>query len=81
MVIFSKRLVVRVDEERRRPEMTAEAFDGPDDATGLEVDGCPDSFVFDGGATDDDNRANGSVRLFLIEGGAKTVCAGFAVEV
>ena len=35
-----KRLVVKVDEELGRPEMTAEAFDGPEDATGFEVEGC-----------------------------------------
>ena len=34
-----KRLVIRVDEELGRPEMTTEAFDGPDDATDLEVEG------------------------------------------
>ena len=75
-----KRLVVRVDEELGRPEITAEAFDSPDDPTGLEVEGCRDSFVVEGGAADEDDRAYGVVRLFLLAGGAKTVYAGVAVE-
>ena len=75
-----KRVVVRVDEELGRPEMTAEVFDSPDDATDLEVEGCPASFVVEGGAADEDDRAGGAVRLFLLEGGAKTVYAGVAVE-
>ena len=33
--VVLNRLVVRVDEELGRPEMAAEAFDGPDDATGF----------------------------------------------
>ena len=75
-----KRLVVRVDEELGRPEMTAEAFDSPDDATGLEVEGCSASFVVEGGAADEDDRADGAVRLFLLEVDAKTVYADVAVE-
>ena len=39
-----KRLVDRVDEELGRPEVSAEAFDGPDNGTGFEVEGCPASF-------------------------------------
>ena len=75
-----KSLVVRVDGELGRLEMTAEAFDGPDDATGFEVEGCPASFVAEGGAADEEVRADGAVRLFLLESGAKTVDAGVAVE-
>ena len=75
-----KRLVVRVDEELGRPEMTAEAFNGPNDGTGLEVEGCPASCVVKGGAADEDDRADGAVRLFLLEGGAKTVYATVAAE-
>ena len=68
-----KLLIVRVDEELGRPEMTAETFDGPDDATGFEVEGCPASFVVEGGAADEDYRADRAVRLFLLESGAKNV--------
>ena len=75
-----KRLVVRVDEELGRPEVAAEAFDDPDDATGLEVEGCPASFVVEGGAAGVDDRADGAVSFFLLEGGAQTVYAGVAVE-
>ena len=75
-----KRLVVGVDEELDRPEMTAETFDGPDDATGFEVKGCSASFVVEGGAADEDDRVDRAVRLFLFESGAKTVDDGVPVE-
>ena len=59
--------------------MTAEAFDGPDDATGFEVEGCRTSFDVEGGATDENDGADGTVWLFLFEGGGETVNAGVAV--
>ena len=55
-------------------------LDGPHDATGLEVEGYPASFVVEGGAADEVNRADGAVGLLLLESGAKTVIAGVAVE-
>ena len=75
-----KRLVVRVDEEFGRPEMTSETFDGPDNATGFEVVGCPASFIVEGDAADENDSADRAVRLFLHESGAKTVYAGVAVK-
>ena len=80
LVNILKRLVVRVDEEFGRPEMTAETFDGPDDAIGFEVEGCPASFVVEGGAADEDDRADRAARLLLLESGANTVDAGVAKE-
>ena len=75
-----KRIVVRVDEELGRQEVTAEAFDDPDDATGYEVEGCLSSLVFEGGAADEDDRVDRAVRLLLLEGGANTVDAAVEVE-
>ena len=75
-----KRLVVRVDGKFGRPEMTAEAFDSPDHVTYLVVEGCPASFVVEGSAADEDDKANGAGKLFLFEGGAKSVYFGVAVK-
>ena len=36
--------------------MNADAFDGSDDATGLEVEGCPTSFVVDDCVANEDYR-------------------------
>ena len=38
--------------------MIADAFDGPDDATGFEVEGCPASIVVEGGVADEDDKAD-----------------------
>ena len=78
--IIPKRLVIKVDEELGRAEMTTEVFDGTDDATGLEAKRCPTSFVVVGNV-DEDDIANGGARWVLVEDGAKTVDAGVAVEV
>ena len=53
-----KRLMVRVDEELGRSELTAEASDSPDDATGFEVEGCLTSFFVEGGAADEKDGAD-----------------------
>lgn len=74
------RLVVGVDQERDKPEITADALDGSDYGTGLEVEGWPVSFVIEGGAADEEDGANGAVRLFVVEGGAETVYVGLAVQ-
>jgi len=39
-----ERLVVGVDAELGGPEVAAQPFDGPDDASGLEVEGRPRTF-------------------------------------
>ena len=75
-----ERFVVGVDEEFGRPEVSVEAFDGPDDATSFQVDRNPGSFVVEGGAADEHDGADGAVRLFLLEGGAKDVQAGVGVQ-
>ena len=72
-------LVVRVDVELGGPEVPAETFDGPDDATGLQVEGGPGSFVVERGAADEDDGADGAVRLFLLKGGSEAVDAGVTV--
>ena len=72
--------MVRVDEELGRSELTVEAFDGQDDATGFEVERCLTSFVAEGGAADEKDGADRPAWLFLLESGAKTVGAGIAVE-
>ena len=74
------RLVVGVDEERRGPEVSAGAFDGPDDATGLEVGGSPGPFVVECGLADKHDGADGTVGLFLLKGGAGAVQAGVTVQ-
>ena len=74
------RLVIRVDGKLGRPGMTAEAFDSPDHAAFLVIKRRLASFVVEGGAADEDDRADGAGRLFLLEGGAKPVYAGVAVE-
>ena len=68
-----ERLMVGVDEELGGPEVSAEAFDGPDDATGLQVEGSPGSFVVEGGSAVEHNGTDGAVGLFLLEGGAEAV--------
>ena len=72
--------VIGVDQELGGPEVATEAFSGPDDATGFEVEGGPGSFVVEVGATDEDDGADGTIGLFLLEGCAETVDAGVAVK-
>ena len=75
-----QRFMVGVDEELGRPKMASEALDGPDDATGFEVEGGPCSLVVEGGAADEKDGADGAVGLFLFERCTETVDAGVAVE-
>lgn len=55
-----ERFVVGVDQELGGHEVTAETFDGPDDATGFEVEESPPMFVFEDGAADEDDGADGA---------------------
>ena len=78
--IIRKRLVINVDDELGRAEMPTEVFDGTDDATGLEGNRCPTSFVVLGNVVDEDDMADVGAQWVLVENGAKTVDAGVAVE-
>ena len=60
--------------------MSGEAFDGPDDATGLQVEGSPGSLVVEGGSADEHAGADGAVGLFLLEGSAEAAQAGVTVQ-
>ena len=75
-----ERFVVGVNQELGGLEVATEAFDGPDDATGFEVEGDPGPFVVEGGAADEDDGADGTARLFLLEGCPEPVDAGVAVK-
>ena len=57
-----------------------EAFNGPDDATSFQVERSPGSFVVEVDAADKHDGADGAVGLFLLEGNAKAVEAGVAVQ-
>ena len=56
-----ERLVVGVDEERGGSEVSTEAFQGPDDATDLQVEGSPRSFVVECGLVNEHDGADGAV--------------------
>ena len=75
-----ERLVVGVDEELSGPEVCAEAFDGLDDATGLEIEENPGSFVVECSSADKQDEADGAVGLFLLAGGAEAVQASVTVQ-
>ena len=59
--------MVGVDQALGGPKVAAAAFDGPDDATGFEVEGGSRMFVFEGGAADEDDGADRAAALFLLE--------------
>lgn len=60
--------------------MAVEASDGPDDATGSEVERSPGTFVVEGRASDERDGADRAVRLFLLGDSAEAVASGVAVE-
>lgn len=68
-----ERFVVGVDEELGGPEVTVETFNGPDDATGFDIESDPGSFVVEGGTGDEEDGTDEAVGLFLLEGRAKAV--------
>ena len=71
--------MVGLCEEFGGPKVSVEAFDGPDDATGLQVEGSPGSFVVECGLAEKHDGADGAVGIFLLEGGAEAVQAGVTV--
>ena len=73
-----ERLVVR-DVELGGPKVAVQPFDGPDDASRLEVEGRPRTFRVQGGAAEVEDGSDGAVRLFLLQCGAEAVEAGVAV--
>ena len=75
-----ERLVVGADEKHGGPEASAEAFEGPDDTTGLQVEGSPGLFVVECGSADKRDGEDGAVGLFLLEGGTEAVQAGVTVQ-
>ena len=72
--------MVGLHEEFGEPKVFAEACDGPDDATGHQVEGRPGSFVVECGSADKHDGADGAVGLFLLEGGAEAVQAGVTAQ-
>ena len=72
--------VVGLHEEFGEPKVFAEACDGPDDATDLQVEGRPRSFVVVCGSADKHDGADGAAGLFLLEGGAEAVQAGVTAQ-
>ena len=74
-------LVVRIYPEFRGPRASAEALDSPGDAPCFEVKGCPVSLVVEGGAADEQDGTDRTVRLLLLEGCANAVLAGVAGQV
>ena len=75
-----ERFVVGVDAEIGGPEVAAERFDGPNDAPSFKVEGGPGTFVVEGGAADENDGADGAVRLLLLEHGAEAIAAGVTVQ-
>ena len=75
-----ERFVVGADEKHGGPEASAEAFEGPDDTTGLQVEGSPGLFVVECGSADKRDGEDGAVGLFLLEGGTEAVQAGVTVQ-
>ena len=73
-------LMVRIYPEFRGPKVTVEALDSPGDAPGFEVKGCPVSLVVEGGAVDEQDGTDRTVRLLLLEVCARVVLAGVAVQ-
>ena len=71
--------MVGVDAEIGVPEVAAETFDGPNDASTFTVEGGPGTFVVEGGAADENDGAGGPVRLLLLELGAEAIAAGVTV--
>lgn len=65
-----------------RPEGTAEAFGGPNDATGSEIGRDSGSFAVQGSSSvaDEKGSADGTVWLLLLEGGVKAVATGVTVQ-
>lgn len=57
-----------------------EVSDGPDDATGHEVELGPGSFIVEGSASDEYDGAERTVRLLLFEGCAEAVAIGVTVH-
>ena len=75
-----QRFVVGVDTEIGGPEVAAGTFDGPNNVPSFKVEGGPGTFVVDGGATDEDDGADGTVRLLLLERGTEAIAAGVIVQ-
>ena len=75
-----KRLVVGVNDELCGPKVTTLSLDGPNDATGLKVEGSPRTSRVQGGAANKQDGPDGVVWLFLLEGGAEAVAAGVTVQ-
>lgn len=59
--------------------MTANGFDGLDDAPGFWVERLT-SFLVEGDMADEDDELDEAAQLSVLEGGAQTVDAGVVVE-
>lgn len=72
--------MVGVNQELGGPGVAAEASDGPDDATSIEVERGSGTFVVEGGAREEHDGADRAVRLFFLEGCAEVAASAVAVE-
>ena len=62
------------------PKIAAKAFESPNDAAGLQIKRSPMPFRVERSSADVRDGFDGTVLLFLFEGGAKPVDASVAVH-
>ena len=74
-------LVVGEYAELSSPKVVTESFESPNDAAGLQIKRSPLSFRVERSSADIRDGFYGTVRLLLLEGGAKPVDASVAVHV
>ena len=67
------------NQQEHATSVAAKAADTPYNASGFEFHGGPIPFISEGCLADVENRADGSVRLLLLECCSETIGAGIAV--
>lgn len=75
-----ERLVVRKYAEGCTPQITMEPLDAPDDPNCLKIERDPVALIVEGSTANVNNRANGAILLFLLEGSSETIDTCVAVE-
>ena len=75
-----ERFVVGVDGDIGGQEVTAEAFNGPNNAPSFKVERGPGTFVVEGGVAVENDGADGVFRLLLLDRGAEAIAAGVTVQ-
>lgn len=71
--------MIRVDAEDSPAQVATEEFHGPHDGTSLKVERWPVALRIQRGSTDEHDRVNGAVGLFL-QSGPNVVHAGVALQ-